>query len=117
MDQFIRKSSDQSQLDCLQIVKIHTHKYALEKIQPEYVREYMRQAQKDIRSNFKYLEGAYIIRNEGRRILLWYTALYFGLKSLCKALLMHNKKDRDSMAKVKEKLKKLADLNRSGNAV
>lgn len=117
LDQFIRKSSDQSQLDCLQIVKIHTHKYALEKIQPEYVREYMRQAQKDIRSNFIYLEGAYIIRNEGRRILLWYTALYFGLKSLCKALLMHNKKDRDSMAKVKEKLKKLADLNRSGNAV
>lgn len=107
LDQFIRKSSDQKQLDYLQIVKLHTHKYALEKIRSEFLCDYVRQASADIQSNFKYLEGLYIIRQQGKRMLVWYTALYFRWSIVVKKLIDSNVHTRDNMLKFKNRLKKL----------
>lgn len=91
LDRFIRKSSDQRQLDNLQIVKLHTHQYALRKIKTELIAEYVEQASKDIRSNFKFLEGLYILRRFSRNDLMWYYALYFNLPSLVIKLVKKNK--------------------------
>ena len=61
------------QLDYLQVVKIHTHRYALEKIRPELIGEYCRLARKDLLSNFPYAEGKYILRQYAS----WKDQLYF----------------------------------------
>ena len=87
LNQFIRKSSDQRQLDNLQIVKIHTHQYALKKIRPEFIAEYVKMASTDLRSNFGFFEGWYILRKLSRGDLMWYYAIYFGMPNLVKVLI------------------------------
>ena len=67
----------------------------------------MRQASADIQSNFKYLEGLYIIRQQGKRMLVWYTALYFRWSIVVKKLIDSNVHTRDNMLKFKNRLKKL----------
>ena len=62
LDRFFAHAKEKAQLDYLQVVKIHTHRYALEKIRPELLAEYCRRARKDLLSNFPYAEGKYILR-------------------------------------------------------
>lgn len=93
LDDFLRRSSDQRQLDYLQLVKVHTHKYALVKLRPEFVKEYVRQASEDIRSNFGYREGRFILKKlSGRGDRLWFFALYFKHISLIKWLIGREKR-------------------------
>lgn len=92
LDDFLRRSSDQRQLDYLQLVKVHTHKFALCKLRSEFIKEYVRQASEDIRSNFGYREGRYILRKlSGRGDRLWFFALYFRQVPLIKWLISREK--------------------------
>lgn len=51
LDQFVQKKGTFELLELLQIVKLHTHKYALQKLLPRYVKEYLRRARKDLLRN------------------------------------------------------------------
>lgn len=73
LDRFFAQAKEKVQLDYLQVVKIHTHRYALEKIRPELIGEYCRLARKDLLSNFPYAEGKYILRQYAS----WKDQLYF----------------------------------------
>lgn len=63
LDHFLVEAKEKVQLDYLQVVKIHTHRYALEKIRPEFIAEYCRRARADLLSNFSYTEGMYILKS------------------------------------------------------
>lgn len=73
LDRFFEQAKEKVQLDYLQVVKIHTHRYALEKIRPDLIKEYCRRARKDLLSNFPYQEGKYILR----QFASWKDQLYF----------------------------------------
>lgn len=108
LDRFLKKASDRRQIDYLQLVKVHTHRYALEKIKDEYVHEYCKQAKTDIRSDFGYLEGSYIIKRLGSKYdVLYYTFLYFGMESMIRSLKKPKRKKRNETEKAVKKLKKL----------
>ena len=67
LDRFFASAKEKVQLDYLQVVKIHTHCYALQKIRPEFIAEYSRRAKADLLSNFSYAEGKYILRHFASR--------------------------------------------------
>ena len=73
LDKFFSKTKEKVQLDYLQVVKIQTHRWALEKIRPEFMGEYCLRARKDLLSNFQYQEGKYILR----QFASWKDQLYF----------------------------------------
>jgi len=92
LDDFLRRSSDQRQLDYLQVVKVHTHKFALRKLRPEFFWKYCEKASKDLRSNFGFWEGAYIVwRKAGRRDLIWFVSLYLRLNGIVRLLALRNR--------------------------
>ena len=73
LDKFFSETKEKVQLDYLQVVKIQTHRWALEKIRPEFMGEYCLRARKDLLSNFPYQEGKYILR----QFASWKDQLYF----------------------------------------
>ena len=108
LDEFIQKSSDRRQLDYLQIVKVHTHRYALEKIKPQYISEYCKRSKRDIRSNYKFFEGSYIIWHNGsKEDMLYYIALYFGCPWAIKFMVRPKKEKKSENKEAISKLKKL----------
>ncbi len=78
LDRFFVSAKEKVQLDYLQVVKIHTHCYALQKIRPEFIAEYCRQAKTDLLSNFSYKESKYILKHFASRK----DRLYF--RAICK---------------------------------
>lgn len=113
LDDYIRKSFDKRQVDYLQLVKVHTHMYALGKIKKEFVKEYCKQAKKDIRSNFGYLEGCYVVNKLGSIVdVFHYTELYFGMAGLIQWL--KEKPARKRKDKNAEAISKLKTLNTKG---
>lgn len=112
LDQSIRNSSDRRQLDYLQLVKVHTHKYALEKIKKEFSKEYCSRAKKDIRSNFGLIEGTYIIQKLGSKYdVLFYILLYFGFNGIIRKLKNHHIHHDMSLENSIKKLKLLNPKN------
>ena len=113
LNDYIRKSYDKRQIDYLQLVKVHTHMYALEKIKKEYIKEYCKQAKKDIRSNFGYLEGCYVVKKLGTIVdVFHYTELYFGMSGFIqwmKERPVRQRKDKNAVA-----INKLKTLNTKG---
>lgn len=113
LDDFLRKSADRRHLDFLQLVKIHTHRYALEKIQPQFVREYCKRAKKDIHSNYKFLEGIYIIHRLGtREDMLYYIALYWGCNWAIRFMARPTKRKKSENTEAISKLRKLIATNK-----
>lgn len=51
LDRFVQEKGAYDLLELLQIVKLHTHRYALQKLLPRYVKEYLRQAHRDLLRN------------------------------------------------------------------
>ncbi len=78
LDRSMAAAKEKAQLDYLQTVKIHTHRYALEKIRPELIGEYCARARKDLLSNFPYAEGLYILK----QFASWKDQVYF--RAICK---------------------------------
>lgn len=109
LDAYMEKSSNRNQLDYLQLVKVHTHRYALEKIKKEFIAEYCKMCKKDIKRNFGFVEGLYIIKKLGAKIdAIWYIALYYGWKNI---ILKLRKETRQRDQKMKMTIKKLKYLN------
>lgn len=50
LNESVASKKDQQLTDYLQLCKIQTHRYALEKIKPEFVKEYARRARQDLNS-------------------------------------------------------------------
>lgn len=62
LDKFLKKEKNREQIDYLQVVKIQTHQWALKKIKPVLIHDYVEQAQKDLLSNVTAQEGRQIIK-------------------------------------------------------
>lgn len=65
--------------DMLQVCKVGTHRYALEKIRPEFVKEYARQAREDIGSTGSFWRSLMLVaRMSGREHAKYYWAIMTG---------------------------------------
>lgn len=112
LDKFLKKSSDRRQLDYLQIVKVQSHRWALEKIRPEYKKEYCRNAKKDLRKNFGFWEGAYIIWNgTSRDDFKYYIGLVLGLTGYISFLTRPRREKKNKIDNTISKLNSLVEKN------
>lgn len=76
LDEFFKKTNQKKQMDYLEVVKIQTHRWALEKIKPELVVEYCQQAKKDLLSNFSFIQASGIVRRYcSKKDWLYYIAI------------------------------------------
>ena len=77
--------------EMLQIVKLQTHKYALNKILPEYYDQYLRQAQKDLLSLYSPSESRIIYKKSlGYKNMLLFNAILNKSKFWSKILIGKN---------------------------
>ena len=84
----IASKQNQELTDHLQLRKIQTHRYALEKIRPEFVKEYARQARADLATTGSFWRSFFMIKEMlGRKSALIYLAIMcrntLMLKKLC----------------------------------
>ncbi len=62
LDQFINRKKEKAQIEYLQVVKLQTHQWALCKIQPKFLPEYLKRAKIDMLSNVTKKESAKIAK-------------------------------------------------------
>lgn len=63
-------------IDMLQLCKVGTHRYALEKLQPEFLDEYAKRAREDLRTTGKFLRSLSLIKQmSGKKNALYYWAI------------------------------------------
>lgn len=76
LDTYVDAFKDKRLQDLLQIIKLHTHDYALSRIEKQYKKEYKKLARRQIDRNMGYLRTvSLIMMYTGKRNLGWYTAL------------------------------------------
>lgn len=76
LDTYVDAFKDKRLQDLLQIVKMHTHDYALSRIEKHYKKEYKKLARRQIDRNMGYFRTVSLIMlYTGKRNLGWYTAL------------------------------------------
>lgn len=63
LDEYVNKQKDKDILDLLQIVKLHTHSWALSKLLPEYQKEYLHRSKRDLLTNMTLKECFLVYRN------------------------------------------------------
>lgn len=88
LDESFEKTKDQQLLDLLQVVKIQTHFYALEKIQKKYFKDYAKEMKKDLNAHAGFVRTAMLARKyTGARYTIAYFLLKLGwYKQLCRYL-------------------------------
>lgn len=74
--------------DCLQLCKIQTHRYALEKIKPQFIKEYVRQAREDLATTGSFWRTLSLAKKMiGKQSTLFYWAImrrnYALMRKLC----------------------------------
>lgn len=89
LNESIAAKKDPRLTDCLQICKIQTHRYALEKIRPEFLKEYARQAREDLVTTGRFLRTYFLFKEMvGKKSAMIYwgimTRNYRMLRRLCK---------------------------------
>lgn len=62
LDEFVAAHGTKEMYDYLQIVKLHTHIYALQKLLPQYVKEYAVCARQDILHNMNFTQANLVYR-------------------------------------------------------
>lgn len=67
LDKFVQAHGTKELYDYLQIVKLHTHIYALQKLLPQYVKEYAVRARQDILHNMSFIQTALVYRKSVSR--------------------------------------------------
>ena len=108
LDEFIGKCADRTQMDYLQAVKLQTHIWAIQKLQPEFVKEYCTKAREDLNTNFGFWESCYIFKKLlSRKELMVYITLKFGAFQLARCLATLNRKRRNDE---KHAIEQLAEL-------
>ncbi|MCI9122584.1 MAG: glycosyltransferase [Eubacterium sp.] len=112
LDRFFASAKEKVQLDYLQVVKIQTHRWALEKIKPEFVDVYCRLAKKDLLANFPYAEGKYILKRFASKMdLLYYMAICRNHVEIVRMLAAFPD-SRHTIRRKQRQLKKFRELNR-----
>lgn len=91
LDEFVMKHGTNKMMEMLQIVKLQTHKYALNKILPEYYDQYLRQAKKDLLSLYSPSESRIIYKKSlGYKNMLLFNAILNKSKFWSKILIGKN---------------------------
>ncbi len=108
LDEFIRRIGDNEQIKYLQVVKIQTHRWALEKIKKQFVREYVKRAKVDMLSNLTAFESSIVAKQYTSKRDRWFnSALCHGHVLAIRILIKHrNKMDKKRERQVSE-LRKL----------
>ena len=76
--------------DCLQICKVQTHRYALEKIRRELLPAYLRQAREDLATTGRFRRTLRLVREmAGRKSALYYLAIMTCQAGLVRLLRKH----------------------------
>lgn len=76
LDTYVNKQKDKDVIDLLQIVKLHTHAWALTKLLPKYHKEYLKLAKQDLLSNMTFKECCLVYRKGvSRRDKVWFLAI------------------------------------------
>lgn len=87
LDAFVMKKGTKEQIANLQIVKLHTHIFALTKLKPQYVKEYLRQAKKDLLSNMSAFKCFLVYHNAvAKKNKLYFAAICLRSSLLVKML-------------------------------
>lgn len=109
LDKFFEGAKDKKQLDYLQICKLQTHRWAIDKIKPQFLREYCKRAKIDLKAKFGFGKGFYIIKHCcSRSDLAYYVFIYLGWISLIRFLKVLKGKEVQVYAKQINKLKEIA---------
>lgn len=109
LDEFMNKKGKQTQIEYLQIVKISTHQWALEKIKKEYVKHYVNEARKDLLSNMPLNEGKLIIKKYStKRNYYLSLAIYYNLPRIAKWLADYKYREDKKRQEQLMKLRKLS---------
>lgn len=92
LDEFVNRQKDKDIIDLLQIVKLHTHSWALTKLLPQYQKEYMKRAKEDLLSNMTFRECCLVYRKGvSRRDKAWFLATTLQSQLLVKWLTSRQK--------------------------
>lgn len=76
LQDFFKRIRDKRQIELLEVVKIQTHRWALEKLKSEFVAEYCCQAKSDLDTNFDFRTGINIIKRScSKSDLAFYKAI------------------------------------------
>lgn len=76
LDEYVNKQKDKDVIDLLQVVKLHTHAWALTKLLPQYQKEYLKQAKKDLLSNMTFKECCLVYRKGvARKDKVWFLSI------------------------------------------
>lgn len=87
LDEYVNKQKDKDMIDLLQVVKLHTHAWALTKLLPQYQKEYMKQAKRDLLSNMSFNECCLVYRKGvSRRDKVKFLAIMQGNRWLAKKM-------------------------------
>ena len=83
LNQSVAGTKDLRTIDCLQLCKVDTHIYALNKIQDDYFSEYIKKAKEDLNSTGRFFRTYRMVRKEkGRRKAIKYLAIMLKTKWL-----------------------------------
>ena len=87
IDEFLGRFKDKEKTDFLEVIKIHTHEWALTKLKSQYLEEYMKLARKDLLKNMSFMESFRVARRYTRkRYQAYLLAVYYHLPWLVRAL-------------------------------
>lgn len=87
LDEFVAAHGTKELYDYLQIVKLHTHIYALQKLLPQYVKEYALRARQDILHNMSFTQAALVYRKSvSRRDKAFFLAIMTGSPAMIRAM-------------------------------
>ena len=109
LNEFINKRKIREQVDYLQFVKVQTHEWALKKIKPQYMKEYVRQARKDLLSNMTARESRVIVKRfTTRKTRLYHLAILNNMPWAIRILNERGSSGDRRTAKQVEKLNQIA---------
>ena len=92
LDEFISKAKNRSQIEYLQVVKIHTHKWALTKLKPEFIASYCEKARDDILTNMSFVDSCTVaMRYTSKNDQLFHLAICRNNLPMLRYLIKHYK--------------------------
>lgn len=115
LDEFARKSGSKELIEKLQIVKLQTHIYAIRKLLPEYIPEYVKNAKNDLLKNIGFFNSMSIYKSGvSKSDRAFFYAIMTGngklITDLCKKLNNRNVKREKNKDGVVESINKLTNF-------
>lgn len=111
LDRFMKATKNQQLLDYLQIVKVQTHFYALEKIQKKFRKKYIRQMRIDLKRNASFLRTILILyRYLGKEFIFPYSMIRLHMPGIYWNWL--KRKEKKNLKEGKKRSRKLEMLKK-----